>query len=1282
MTGVQPMPCPVLLGTVKSGGLPSLLHSYTTEKKVAKMEKILKKGVNVDCMNHLGQTPLYCASLLGFTNIAEKLLEYGANPNHRCIDLSTPVHSAVFSCNPRLLSSLLDAGGDLRLHDDQGRTPRDWAEAGAQENSPRMLEFLKRCESQMQSMLQTHLSRDVRCSPASSKTLLSSVSPVKLLRPWGSENKIDAKSLACDMVMQCFGYGKLGVEKQVLSLGLAASVPLISDADLGQTEDEPFNSFMCGSFISMTNYSWKGCRVTVKELNDHILQERDGQNGIMDILITEQEYCCQLSHPHLLLLMAVSMSTDLNHTRLVYERVNVGSLFSLLHQRREEFPLLQVIDLLSVVLQVCDVLMYLHGRTLVLRALSSHTILIVHPGVAKVTGLGFMVPSEGSCVYTPPPVPLPLSLVNWAAAEVIKCKACTGKADIYSLCALIQEIYTDALPWGSTDTHCIKKAVELGQALIAHPAVPQPYYQYLETGLECRAQDRTNTLQDLCYMLRCDIREIRSKSKRKNGWYSWSAFESIPEWTANVNYMSERDKPVYQVFQQDLCCVERETKDRVSQHVSRRTITEEEDSSTDTDDLHWDVSHRDVAHLHKPPVTHDTSLSEPACYNCSDTETDLSVSRSISHHISSIVLNLKVSQVLMQQAERSLDDAVAAKLNVPCFDEVDAGKFEGVLGRLNNENESSDCAGKALGPPSRNYTPKSPIDEDVEETHYSSAQEDIFDSQSYPRSLREEKSDFRLDGTKSVQQQTGYQKSNRLYMQLEAQRGKYQAKSTWTSEVSEVVALMARGQLGTQKIAVGSSDSEDLEEPQLHLQGWKGHDTRYNFENDQESETRESSDLERLFKGFAGIKSDSEESTNFHTINCTINVTGRELEEVESSESDYTQSPIEPNTVYYTPKHHLSDSSTTEEHSQSLSSDEELDVTVEVCQPCTTPAEEKQNTEKILGENQPSHDLQKTEPESITPVQSCLPDMAEIADLSSIPCSPTHHQELVGSQGALPASQSRGHPPCNSTPRSPRDRRTYLGNVPHFEGLLDTSPCGCAPSKSLFTESYATASSGDSSTTNVSASSIVQSPAVRNVSKENTEFHAQFTTSSSEERQTKASSQGTSEEMECPTGAPGEAGIQPETEEQRKRSENNNRSSDNPETYDQPSNRCSSTSWEEDGNYDVCNKEEEIGVELLDSEHQLDQQSFGEQEWDKEDISEGKEGCVNGTPVPIHVPDPDPVWDVDSNANSQKSTDKSSDNTERANSTLDEDLQRMLLQRAAELRISRELGPSSPCKAQ
>lgn len=48
--------------------------------------------------------------------------------------------------------------------------------------------------------------------------------------------------------------------------------------------------------------------------------------------------------------------------------------------------------MLLVVLQVCEALLYLHGRALVLRALSSHSILLTHPGVAKLSGLGFMVP--------------------------------------------------------------------------------------------------------------------------------------------------------------------------------------------------------------------------------------------------------------------------------------------------------------------------------------------------------------------------------------------------------------------------------------------------------------------------------------------------------------------------------------------------------------------------------------------------------------------------------------------------------------------------------------------------------------------------------------------------------------------------------------------------------------------------------------------------------------------------------------------------------------------------
>lgn len=41
----------------------------------------------------------------------------------------------------------------------------------------------------------------------------------------------------------------------------------------------------------------------------------------------------KLRHPHLLQLMAVCLSSDLEKTRLVYERINFGSLHSILHEK-------------------------------------------------------------------------------------------------------------------------------------------------------------------------------------------------------------------------------------------------------------------------------------------------------------------------------------------------------------------------------------------------------------------------------------------------------------------------------------------------------------------------------------------------------------------------------------------------------------------------------------------------------------------------------------------------------------------------------------------------------------------------------------------------------------------------------------------------------------------------------------------------------------------------------------------------------------------------------------
>lgn len=44
-------------------------------------------------------------------------------------------------------------------------------------------------------------------------------------------------------------------------------------------------------------------------------------------------FCSNLRHPNLLQLMAVCLSQDLKKIRLVYERITVGTLFSVLHER-------------------------------------------------------------------------------------------------------------------------------------------------------------------------------------------------------------------------------------------------------------------------------------------------------------------------------------------------------------------------------------------------------------------------------------------------------------------------------------------------------------------------------------------------------------------------------------------------------------------------------------------------------------------------------------------------------------------------------------------------------------------------------------------------------------------------------------------------------------------------------------------------------------------------------------------------------------------------------------
>ncbi|XP_043859921.1 inactive serine/threonine-protein kinase TEX14 [Dromiciops gliroides] len=504
-----PIPCPVQLGSLRNDSLEAQFHEYVKQGNYVKVKKILKKGIYVDTVNSLGQTALFTAALLGLPKLVDVLVDYGSDPNHRCFDGSTPVHAAAFSGNQWILSKLLDAGGDLRLHDEDGKKPQSWALSAGKERSTAMLEFMHRCASHMQAIIQG-FSYDLLKRIDSPQRLISSPSRFGSLihgNPDSSPNRLLKPGVVSSKNIYSFGFGKFYLTGGT-QLAYLGSLPVIGEKEVIQADDEPTFSFCSGPYMVMTNLVWNGSRVTVKELN-FATHQNCSKLRFADLLIAEQEHSSKLRHPHLLQLMAVCLSQDLEKTRLVYERINIGSLYSILHERRSQFPVLHMEVIVHLLLQINDALRYLHSRGFVHRSVSSYAVHIVSAGEARLTNLEYMIESQdGGAHKDLTRVPIPALLYSWSAPEVILQKAATVKSDIYSFCIIIQEILTDTLPWNGLEGSVIKEAIILGNHLEVDARLPKTYYDIVKTGIEVRQKDRTMNLQDIRYILKNDLKDL------------------------------------------------------------------------------------------------------------------------------------------------------------------------------------------------------------------------------------------------------------------------------------------------------------------------------------------------------------------------------------------------------------------------------------------------------------------------------------------------------------------------------------------------------------------------------------------------------------------------------------------------------------------------------------------------------------------------------------------------------------------------------------------------------
>ncbi|XP_010020784.1 PREDICTED: inactive serine/threonine-protein kinase TEX14, partial [Nestor notabilis] len=465
--------------------------------------------VFVDAVNSMGQTSLFTAALLGLGKIVDILLDYGSDANHRCYDGSTPVHAAAFSGNQWILSRLLDEGGDLRVHDKNGKKPQCWAMSADKETSAQILKFIQRCTSHMQAAIQNFPS-DLLRKISSSKALVNNPSRFGSLvqgnvdSPLGRFLKGGANAARN---IYSFGFGKFYFAGSG-HLEYLASLLIIGEKDLVQADDEAAFSYRVGPYMIMTNLMWGGSRVTVKELGSEPHQNYS-KLRFADLLVAEQEHSSKLRHPHLLQLMAVCLSSDLEKTRLVYERVNLGSLYSILHERRTEFPVLHMEIILHVLLQIIDALRFLHSRGFIHRSVTSYAIQIVSSGEAKLCNLEYMIESKDGGEHSDlTRIPVPIQLYKWCSPEVILEKVVTVKSDIYSFCAVLQEALTETSPWKGCEDSVIKQLVISGQQLEADVRLPVPYYDIVKSGLEPKQKNRSMNLQDIQYILKNDLKDL------------------------------------------------------------------------------------------------------------------------------------------------------------------------------------------------------------------------------------------------------------------------------------------------------------------------------------------------------------------------------------------------------------------------------------------------------------------------------------------------------------------------------------------------------------------------------------------------------------------------------------------------------------------------------------------------------------------------------------------------------------------------------------------------------
>jgi eukaryotic-like serine/threonine-protein kinase len=246
--------------------------------------------------------------------------------------------------------------------------------------------------------------------------------------------------------------------------------------------------------------------------------EVESDPALFDRFRREEEIGRRLDHPGV---MKVFPKEDSNQVYMVMEWVD-GRLLRQLLQTERKLPLEQTV---SIVLQICEVLEYVHKHDVVHRDLKPENVMIDDQGRIKLIDFGIAA-SAGARRLTFANFSKTMGTPDYISPEQVKGKRGDVRSDIYALGVMLYEMSTGALPFSGPNPFAVMNSRLLNSPVPPrelNPEISPQLQEIIYRALEREPKNRYASVRELAWDLQhpetvgvADRRELHEWKRQRN----------------------------------------------------------------------------------------------------------------------------------------------------------------------------------------------------------------------------------------------------------------------------------------------------------------------------------------------------------------------------------------------------------------------------------------------------------------------------------------------------------------------------------------------------------------------------------------------------------------------------------------------------------------------------------------------------------------------------------------------------------------------------------------------